>query len=170
MKKSWNCVWIGLLVLLVTEGASAQLGWRDLPPGKWWVNRRVILQLRLNPDQQSRIESLWLQNRRNLMEWKSELEKRQQEFTSLLGKDIVDETAALRAFDRLQEARLSVERATFLMRIQIKNSLTPAQQQKLETMSAALRPLAARGGNPSRSDPARETGKTGNPAPKKSGR
>ncbi len=170
MRMPIGCVWIGLLAVFVAEGAFAQVGWRDMPPGKWWTNKRFILQLRLSPDQQSRIESLWMQNRKNLMEWKSELEKRQLEFTGLLGKNSIDEAAALRAFDRVQEARYNIERATFLMRIQIKNLLSPEQQQRLEAMSEILRQQAARGGNAALTNPAAPAGRTGNPAPKKVGR
>jgi len=170
MRMPFSCVWIGLLALLAAEGAVAQGGWRDLPPGKWWVNKRFILQLRLSQDQQSRIESLWLQNRKNLVAWKSELERRQMEFTDLLGKGSVDEAAALRAFDRLQEARLTIERATFLMRVQVKNLLSPEQQQKLEAVSEVLRRQAAGAGDAAQTGAPAPGGKKGNPAPRKSGR
>ena len=170
MRKPISCVWIGLLAIFMIEGAFAQGGWRDLPPGKWWTNKRFILQLRISPDQQSRIDSLWMQNRKNLMGWKAELEKRQVEFTDLLGGDSIDEAAALRAFDRFQEAKLNIERATFLMRIQIKNLLSMEQQQTLEALSEVLRRQAARGGNAALTDSAAPAGKIGNPAPKKVGR
>ena len=170
MRMPIGCVWIGLLAVFAAEGAFAQGGWRDMPPGKWWANKRFILQLRLSPDQQSRIESLWVQNRKNLMEWKSELEKRQLEFTGLLGKNSVDEATALRAFDRIQEARLNIERATFLMRIQIKNLLAPEQQQKLEAISELLRRQAARGVDAAPADSGPPAGKKGSPSLKKVGR
>ena len=170
MRMPLSCVWIGLLAVLTAEGAFAQGGWRDLPPGKWWVNKRFILQLGLSQDQQARIESLWLQNRRNLVAWKSELEKRQLEFADLLGMGSVDETAALRAFDRFQEARLNVERATFLMRLQVKNLLSPEQQQKLEAISQVLRRQAAGEGDAALTGAPAPGGKKGNLAPRKSGR
>ena len=170
MRMPISCVWIGLLAVFVAEGAFAQGGWRDLPPGKWWVNKRFILQLRLSQDQQSRIESLWLQNRRNLVAWKSELEKRQMEFMDLLGKGSVDEAAALRAFDRLQEARLNIERATFLMRVQVKNLLSPEQQQKLEAVSEVLRRQAAGEVDAAQTGAPAPGGKKGNLAPRKPGR
>jgi Spy/CpxP family protein refolding chaperone len=170
MRMPIGCVCIGLFAVFAAEGAFAQGGWRDMPPGKWWANKRFILQLRLSPDQQSRIESLWMQNRRNLMEWKSELEKRQLVFMGLLGKYSVDEATALRAFDRIQEARLNIERATFLMRIQIKNLLAPEQQQKLEAMSEVLRQQAARGVDAAPADSGPPAGKKGSPSSKKVGR
>jgi len=170
MRMPRGCVWIGLVAVLTAEGIFAQGGWRDLPPGKWWANKRFVLQLRLSQDQQSRIESLWLQNRRNLVVWKSELEKRQLEFTDLLGRDPVDEAAALRAFDQFQEARLNIERATFLMRLQVKNLLSPQQQQKLESMSDVWRRQAAREGNAALTDAPAPEGKKALPAPRKSGR
>jgi len=170
MKTPRGCVWLGLFSLLAAQGAFAQGGWRDLPAGKWWANKRFALQLRLSRDQQARIESLWLQNRQNLAAWKSELEKRQLEFTDLLGRDYVDEAAALRAFDRMQEARHNIERATFLMRLQVKNLLSPEQQQKLEAISQVLRGRAVREGDAVPTDAPAPGGKRENTAPKKSGR
>jgi Spy/CpxP family protein refolding chaperone len=146
MRKSVTSALIGLIAMLAVEGALAQGGWKELPPGKWWTNTRLIVQLRLSPDQQSRIDGLWTQNRRNLIDLKAEMERRQLDFTELLTKDAIDEEAALKAFDRFQEVKLNIERATFLMRIRIKNQLSAEQQQKLEAISELLRQQRARGG------------------------
>lgn len=163
MRKPISCAWIGLLAAILAEGAFAQGGLKDIPLSKWWTNRRVIQQLRLSPEQQTRIESLWEQNRRTLIDQKAELEKRQLDLTELLGKDVIDETAAVKAFDRVQEARVGVERSTFIMRIQIKNLLSAEQQQKLEAIAEILRQQRAKGSGTAPSNavspPAKKSGR-----------
>jgi len=117
----------------------AQPSLRELPPGKWWQNRRVIQQLKLTREQQDRIEALWTANRRDLIDLKAEADRLQLDLSDLISKELVDETAALSAFDKLQAARISLERVTFRMRIQIKNILMPQQQRRLEEISERLR-------------------------------
>ncbi|MBP1595251.1 MAG: hypothetical protein H6Q05_628 [Acidobacteria bacterium] len=145
MRKSLSFVWIGLVGLLSAQLAFAQAALKEMPPGKWWTNKRIIADLRLSMDQQARIDAIWTQSRRTLIDRKAELDRCQVDLEEVLGKDAVDEAAALRAFDRLLEARNSLERGTFQMRIQIKNQLSPEQQQRLETISEFLRPLRKKG-------------------------
>ncbi len=146
-------IWLWLLVLAGAGGpVYAQVGLADLPPGKWWTNRRVIQQLELTREQQQRIESIWMEDRKELIDLKAELDKSQLDLAEMIGREVVDEAAALAAFDRVQGARMTLERKTFLMRIRIKNVLTAQQQRRLEELSEVLRrnrnvpPAAARPG------------------------
>ncbi len=125
-------------VLFFAPAAFAQ-GWRDLPAGKWWKNPQVVQDLKLSEDQQKRIEAVWAQNRRELIEQKAELDRRRLELSELLTHDTVDEGAALKLFDQVQAARLAIERSMFTMRVRIKNLLRPDQQQRLEELSTRFR-------------------------------
>jgi Spy/CpxP family protein refolding chaperone len=147
MKKPTIFLWICLLAVFIVEGAFAQVGFKDFPRGKWWANKRLIADLDLSPDQQTKIDTVWNQVRKNLIDQRAELEKRQLDLGDLLGKESIDEATALKAFDRVQEARLALERATFLMRLQIKNLLSMEQQQKLEVISERLRQQQAKAAN-----------------------
>ncbi len=95
MRKSIRFITIGLLAALLIPWVWAQGGLRDMPPDKWWTNKRLIAALKLSPDQQSRIDTLWTQHRRGLIDQKAELEKRQMDLAELLGKNSIDENAAL---------------------------------------------------------------------------
>ena len=139
---------VTLFGLFTIEGALAQGPLKDFPPGKWWTNKRIIQELRLSPEQQTKIEALWTQSRKTLIDQKAELEKRQLDLSDLLTRDSIDEGAALKVFEEVQQARLSLERSTFLMRIQIKNLLSPDQQQKTEAIAERLRQQRARGNEP----------------------
>jgi Spy/CpxP family protein refolding chaperone len=109
------------------------------PPGKWWKNRPVINQLNLTTDQQNRIEELWMQNRRNLIAKKAELDRRTLDLSELLSREVAEEASALRAYEQVQAARAEVEREVFLMRIRIKNLLSHEQQLRLEEVANRLR-------------------------------
>jgi len=153
MRKTIRFLSTGVLAGFLFPWVWAQGGLKEMPPGKWWNNRRLITALKLSPDQQSRIDALWTQHRRGLIDRKAELEKRQLDLADLLGKDSIDEDAALKAFDRVQEARVALERATFIMRIQIKNLLSPEQQQRLESFSGTLRQQRGKGNAPAAQAP-----------------
>jgi Spy/CpxP family protein refolding chaperone len=129
------CVLAGIAFAVT---AAAQ-GWHEPPAGKWWKNPAVVRQLELSPDQQDRIEKLWVQHRKDLIDRKAEFDKRQLELTELLSRSPVDESAALELFDRVQQARMAIEKTTFAMRVRIKNTLTREQQQRLEQASTRFR-------------------------------
>jgi RNA polymerase sigma-70 factor (ECF subfamily) len=125
-----------------TEGAEISAQDLKEPPGKWWKDGRIIEQIKLTPDQQDRIESIFRKNRRNLTDQKAELDRRRLDLDDLLSMPNVSKSAALTIFEELQSARQGIERSTFLMRIQIRNLLFQEQQKKLEDIAARLRRTA----------------------------
>jgi Spy/CpxP family protein refolding chaperone len=138
--KALERIYVWPVIFLWLSGTCyAQGVLKELPPGKWWKTRRVIQQLQLSPEQQQKIDSIWMEDRKDLIDQKAEFDKSQLDLSELISKDAVDEAAALAAFDRMQAARRQLERQTFLMRIRIKNVLTQQQQQKLEQISEFLR-------------------------------
>lgn len=138
--KARSPVRIAILLLLGTPAIlPAQMGYGELPPGKWWKNRRVIQSMKLTAEQQEKIESLWAERRKTFIDQKAQLDKAHLDLTGLLATGTVEETQALVAFERVQAAKTSIERLAFLMRIQIKNVLTSAQQAQLEEIAQRLR-------------------------------
>jgi Spy/CpxP family protein refolding chaperone len=144
MKKSVRLACIGLSLWLSSACAFAQAGMKDFPAGKWWARKAIVKELSLSPEQQARIEACWTQRNQVLMGQQAELRKRQQELTDLVARDYIDETAAMKLFDEVQRLRASLERNTFLMRIQIKNILTPGQQRRTEEIAERLRQQQAK--------------------------
>ena len=139
MRKPICYVWVSILVAFIAEGAYAQANLIDMPSTKWWTNKRFIQQLKLTLDQQTKIEAVWMQSRRILIDQKAEFERRQLDLTELLKSDSIEDAAAIKAYDKFQEARISLERSTFLMRLQIRNLLSADQQQRLERIAVLLR-------------------------------
>ncbi len=162
MTTSLKLTFIGLFLASAVSGAFAQAAMKDFPQGKWWTRKAIIRELNLSPEQQSRIEACWTQRNQVLMGQQAQLRQRQQELTDLVAKETIDEAAAMRLFDEVQRLRTSLERNTFLMRIQIKNILNPEQQRKTEEIAERLRQQQMKQ-NPAPAVP------QGDPARKKSG-
>jgi Spy/CpxP family protein refolding chaperone len=126
----------------VLAGASflpGQMNLPGFPPGKWWKERPVVEELHLTGDQQGKIESIWIENRRRLIDLKADLDKKQLDLSDVLGQSTVDEAAAVKAFEAVQMARLAIEKTTFTMRVRTKNLLSAEQQQKLEEIAERVR-------------------------------
>ncbi len=146
MKKSMCLIWVGFFAVFAAQSLFAQVALKEVLPGKWWTKRPIIRELNLSPDQQAKIEACWAQRNRSLIGQQQELRKRQQELAELIAKDSVDEAAALKLLEEVQQLRAALERNTFLMRIQIKNLLTPEQQRKTEEIAERLRQQRAKEG------------------------
>jgi Spy/CpxP family protein refolding chaperone len=127
------------MILGIEIAGYAQMRVPGFPPGTWWKDRRVVEELRLTPEQQSKIEAIWMEHRRRLIDEKAELDKRQLDLSDVLSKEQVDEAAAMKAFEQVQAARAALERTTFGMRIRTKNVLSSEQQQKLDEVAEKTR-------------------------------
>ena len=144
MRKSICLTCVGLFILFAGECLLAQAGLKDTLPGKWWTKKPIINALNLSVEQQSKIEACWARRNKVLFGQQEELRKRQQELADLVARDSIDETAAMKLLDEVQQLRVNLERNTFLMRIQIKNLLTPEQQRKTEEFAERLRQQKAK--------------------------
>jgi Spy/CpxP family protein refolding chaperone len=127
------------MILGIEIAGYAQMRVPGFPPGTWWKDRRLAEELRLTQDQQGKIESIWMEHRRRLIDEKAELDKRQLDLSDVLSKEQVDEAAAMKAFEQVQAARTALERTTFSMRIRTKNVLSLEQQQKLDEVAEKTR-------------------------------
>jgi Spy/CpxP family protein refolding chaperone len=120
----------------ILQAAQAGNGFRL---GKWWKNGQIAAMLKLSPEQQAQIEILWMQNRPNLINEKAALDKLSQHLAEILEQNTVDENKVMAAYEKVLATRSKIDRSTFLMRVRIKNLLTPEQQQTLEEISPRVR-------------------------------
>ncbi len=131
-----SSVLVAVVCLAVTAHAQQAL---KQPPGKWWKDRRLIDDLKLSPEQQSRIDHVWMEGRKSLIDKKAEFDKRSIDLADVLSRPETDESAAIKAFDMVQAARVDLERSMFLMRLRIKMLLSREQQQRLEEIADQFR-------------------------------
>ena len=128
MRKSAKCFAVLLLGIGVISVALAQL-----PPNvafKWWNSPRIIKELGLAPQQVHKIETIWIENRKNLIGLRAEHDKLQVDMDELVSRPAVDEAALRSMVDQLFRAKAEVEKTTLIMRLKIRDVLTPEQQEK----------------------------------------
>jgi Spy/CpxP family protein refolding chaperone len=137
MKKSAK--YIGILIVCM---GACQLVLAQLPPNvpiKWWYNARMIKELELTQQQVQKIDGIWIENRKVLIGLRAEHDKVQVDLEDLIARPAVDEAALRSKVDQLYKAKADVEKATLLMRLKIRDILTPEQQEKSRSLFEQFR-------------------------------
>ncbi len=106
-----------LLISLISlpDASNAQ----DVPSGKWWYNKKVVKNLNLTPKEIRKLDGLYEDSHRRLIDLKSAVKREQFELDTLLGKEPVDDAKVRQQFKRLEKARtdLADERLGFVIRV-----------------------------------------------------
>ncbi len=110
---------------LATPPLSAQMP--EVPPGKWWKRPRVVQILKLQPEQQERLDTIFARNRRSFIDLKADLEKRQIDLEDLLNKKESDAKKVAAASEAVEEARGRLRRAWTMMFVEMRDVLTNEQ-------------------------------------------
>jgi Spy/CpxP family protein refolding chaperone len=120
---------VAVAVLGMTGTAAAQMP--EAPPGKWWKRPRIAELLKLAPEQQDRLEAIFLKSRRNFVDLKADVERRQIDVEELLTRKDSDAKKTSQAIDALEQARLRLRKAATMMFLEQKDVLTTAQWQTI---------------------------------------
>ena len=125
-----------LVALVLTAGclgfagaAAAQMP--QIPLGKWWKRPRIVEQLKLTPEQQERLESIFSKNRRAFVDLKADVERRQIDVEELVTKKDSDPKRAAQAIDSLEQAQLKLRKAATMMLLEQKEVLTASQWETI---------------------------------------
>jgi Spy/CpxP family protein refolding chaperone len=120
-----------LIVWLFAPGvAKAQ----DIPPGKWWRLPQVAEHLDLSPEEKNRLDDLFLDSRRRLIDLKSRLERERFELDNLLEQETLDEKAVMDRFRRLERARSDLAQERFQALLKARKILGFERYQKLKIL------------------------------------
>jgi Spy/CpxP family protein refolding chaperone len=114
-------------------GEGMRPGFHIGPPGIWWRNSDLVQKLNLTADQQKRMDDILQQNRSQLMDLRSNLEKQEMLMGPMLAVDQPDTNKILAQIDLTAQARAELEKANAKMLLGIRNVLTPDQWTKLQT-------------------------------------
>jgi Spy/CpxP family protein refolding chaperone len=98
----------------------------------WLHNPDLVQKLTLTPDQLKRMDDIFQQNRAQLMDLRSNLEKQEQLMGPMLAADQPDTNKILAQIDHTAQARAELEKANARMLLGIRNILTPDQWSKLQ--------------------------------------
>jgi len=129
-------------------GGGLRSGFRIGPPGIWWHNPDLVQKLILTADQQKRMDDILQQNRTQLMDLRTNLEKQEMLIEPMLAVDQPDTNKILSQVDVAVQARAELEKATARMLLSIRNVLTPDQWSKLQTEERENRRMFMRRGGP----------------------
>ena len=104
-----------LLIPVFTAPAEAQ----SEPSGKWWYDPGIKAELELQDKEIKRLDRLFNESRRRLIDLKNKVEKAQFEYQRLMEAEPLDEKAVNRQFAQLEKARgqLASERSRFLVEV-----------------------------------------------------
>jgi len=130
-------------------GEGMRPGFHIGPPGIWWHNPDLVQKLTLTADQQKRMDDILQQNRSQLMDLRTNLEKQEMLIEPMLAVDQPDTNKILAQIDLTAQARAELEKANAKMLLGIRNVLTPDQWSKLQTEERENRRMYMRRGNPS---------------------
>lgn len=110
------------------QHAGLQLG----PPGRWWDDKSFAKSLKLRPDQQTRMDAVFSQNRNALLSHYEELQQAEARIEELSKGPAIDEAALFAQIDRVAQSRVALEKATAHMLLQIRNELDADQISRLD--------------------------------------
>jgi Spy/CpxP family protein refolding chaperone len=103
-----------------------------LPPGMWWKNPKVAADLGLTPDQQKKMEDIFIQSRTQLIQLHANLEQQQLLLEPLMDANPVDQSKALAQIGKIADARAELEKSNAKMLLSLRSTLTPEQWTKLQ--------------------------------------
>jgi Spy/CpxP family protein refolding chaperone len=111
--------------------AGLQLG----PPGRWWDDRGFAKNLKLRPEQQTRMDAIFEQNRGSLVTSFQNVQQAQAQMQELSKSATPDESALYAQIDRVAQARAELEKATTHYLLQLRKEMDADQIKRLEKAS-----------------------------------
>lgn len=107
------------------------------PPARWW---RVYQQeLKLTPDQVSRIDAIFEATFPTLRTGWEDLNKREEKLSALISADDATEAQVLALSHRIEAIRGELSKTRVLMLFRMRRVLSPEQRTKLQAIQAARR-------------------------------
>jgi len=118
-------------------GAAAEnpmrTGFQLGPPAqKWWDDKSFVKNLKLRPEQQTRMDAIFEQNKNTLVSRLQNLEQAQSQMKELAGSPNPDEATLFTQIDRVAQARAELEKANTHMLLQIRKEMDADQISRLE--------------------------------------
>jgi len=127
LPKLFICLALSLIVQAAAQPAFAQ-------SFKWWQTERFQKELKLAPEQITRIEGIFLASEPLLRAQKEAVDRREEKLSKVISDPKSDEPAVIQATDRLELARNELTRTRTLMLFRIRRVLNDEQLLKLNVM------------------------------------
>ena len=105
--------------------------------GKWWEIPRISEQLGLTREQTERINEIWTDHQKQLIDTRGEIEKAYLDLENLLGKTTVDTQQAYQIAQKLGQLHAQQAEQRLKMTIDTRQVLSVEQFEKLKGMRAS---------------------------------
>jgi Spy/CpxP family protein refolding chaperone len=105
--------------------------------GRWWDDHGTARKLKLNSDQQHRMDNIFEANKPTLTNLYANLQHEEVNLASLSRTDLQDETKVFAAIDRVSHARSDLEKQYAHMLLQVRQQLDPQQLDALDHQIAS---------------------------------
>jgi len=103
------------------------------PPGqRWWDDKSFAKSLKLRPEQQTRMDAIFEQNRTALVSRYQTLEQAESQMDRILKDPRLDEATLFTQIDRIAQARADLEKANTHYLLQLRKEMDPDQIARLE--------------------------------------
>lgn len=112
--------------------STARVGLQFGPPGRWWDDRGFAKNLKLRPDQQTRMDGIFEQNRGALLSRFESLQQAETQLDQLSNSPAPDEGALFTQIDRVAQARAELEKANTHMLLQLRKEMDADQIKRLQ--------------------------------------
>jgi Spy/CpxP family protein refolding chaperone len=117
------------------QGAEGRAGLQLGPPGRWWDNSGFAKNLKLRPEQQTRMDTIFEQNRGSLITSYQNVQQAEAQMQELSRSPTPDESALFAQIDRVAQARAELQKATTHMFLQLRKEMDADQLKRLEKSS-----------------------------------
>jgi len=104
----------------------------NIPAGKWWQLPKIAEELGLNNEDQKRLDDLFVENRRKMIDLKGNISKEKFEMEQLLEKASINEPECMDRFKKLQDARTNLATERFKFLVETRKILGFDRYQKLK--------------------------------------
>jgi Spy/CpxP family protein refolding chaperone len=126
---------LAALCLFLLPSSSAWSG--SLGDGKWWEIPRISEKLGLTREQTERINEVWTEHRKQIIDTRGEIEKAYLDLENILGKTTVETQQAYQLAERLGQLHAKQAEQRLKMTIDTRQVLSIEQFEKLKGMRAA---------------------------------
>jgi len=117
-----------LAAVVLAWPAAAQMP--EGPPGKWWKRPAIVQTLNLSLEQQSKLEDVFSRRRREFVDLKADVERRQIDVEELVAAKDSDPKKVAASVDAMEQSRLKLRKAVTMMFLEQKDVLSGAQWQQ----------------------------------------
>jgi Spy/CpxP family protein refolding chaperone len=121
-------------IFMILVGTPLSTLAQERPAGKWWQLPQVSKELNLKSDEKKELENLFVENRRKLIELKSDVERARLDLDVLLDRTPLDEDAIKKQYNLLERARESLARERFRFLLEVRRMLGPDRFGTLKGM------------------------------------